>query len=168
MSSIPRQIAQLGIIVAVLVIFADAFFVSYPTLQWLALGVIFFIVATWTLALLIRETIPSRRKLSSTEHDDDELETLEGVIHAALNGSQPGGAEILSERIRSIALSSLASALDRPDAEIRALAQNRPEELRRMIEDRDLRNFVVNAEPSQLGTFYSIESLLGKLEAMLV
>lgn len=159
------QILELGIIFAVVVAFADVFLIQLPVLDWLALAVAFFFVAAVILDSVARLVPSEKRKLQSTREIDDELQYLADVIDRAINRHEHESLQLLSEKLRSIALGTVAARRKLSKKEILELARNDPSSLLAIVKDEQIvRLLLGNAQMPEVADRHQVEELLSKIE----
>lgn len=143
-----RQIVGTGAVFAGTVVMVDLFLTQIPALAWLALGLIFFLAATSILSL-VAHTVPDLKLRSTTGRvSRDEFQHLVDIVDAGIFRHDKGALRIVLDRLRSLALGTVAAHLGLSKKEILELAQNKPQSLRTIVDDENLVK-LLTTEPSQ-------------------
>lgn len=143
-----RQILVTGAVFAGTVIMVDSLLTQIPALAWLALGLIFLLAAALILNS-VAHTVPDLRLGSTTGRvPQDEFQHLVDIVDAGIFRHDEAALRIVVERLRSLALGTIAAHSGLSKKEILELAQNEPHSLRAIVNDENLMK-LLTTEPSQ-------------------
>jgi hypothetical protein len=129
---------QLGIVFGVIVVFLDIFLFQLPVLAWLALGLTFFFVAAIILESVTRLVPRERHASVSSPGPEDELQHLSVIVQRALDRHDHEAQGVLAEKLRSIALSTVAGRMKLSRREITELAEKEPDSLSIIANDQEI------------------------------
>lgn len=158
------QVLQLGIIFTVIVVFLDVLLGQLPILVWLGLGVTFFFVAVAILDLVASLVSKEKPRLDSKHEKYDELQYLSEVVDRAANRNEHESLEVLSEKLRSIALGAVAVRTKLSKEEILELANDNPSFLLAVVKDEQIAKALGRNAVLEVANRDQIESLLSKIE----
>ena len=161
-----RSILQLGIAFTAVVAFLDLLLMGYPSLNWLALTVVFLFVAVMILDLLARHMSHARHQLNSNPQREDDLHYFEGIVDRAINEHDQQSGRILYERLRSIALGAVAARTRQTKKEILEIVEKDPEGLQALVKNNPILGLIVG-DPLSIRYYdsESVEELLSRIEA---
>lgn len=161
-----KSILQLGIAFTAIVAFLDLLLMEYPPLNWLALSVVFFFVAVMIVDLLARHISHERHRPSSNPQREDDLHFLEEVVDKAISERDQKSNRILHERLRSMALGTVAARTRQTKKEILDIAERDPHSLQAILKDKTLLKLIVG-NPLSIGQYdrQRVEELLSRIEA---
>ncbi len=129
------------------VIILDVLLIQIPTLDWFALGLAFSLVAAIIVGSMARLIPWQRQNAAPLLQPRNELQHLGDMIHASVYAGDVNSSRILLEQIRSIALGAIAVRTRLSKIEILELAENHPEELRALVRDDEITNFLTDHQP---------------------
>ena len=160
------QILELGIFFAGAVIILDVLLAQIPLLDWLALGLAFFLAAALILGSVSR-TIPKQaRKAISIGQKEDQFRHLADVVDAAVYGRNKMALRILSEQLKSLALGTIAARARLSRKEILELAEKEPQSLSAIVQDEEMRRLLAGYPPLGEGVSEKeLEEILFRIES---
>jgi len=160
------SILQIGIAFTAVVMFLDVLLNEYPALNWLALTVLFSLVAAIILDLLARGIPTEKRPLRPPPQRERDLDYLEGIVENAISRHDERSCRVLYEKLRSIALGTVAAKTRRTKKEILELAQMDTKALLGLVEDSAILGLIVgNASAMRYDGHQRVEELLSRIEA---
>jgi hypothetical protein len=158
------QILQLGVFLSALVVFLDIFLMQLPVLDWLGLGVAFFFVAILILDLTAQLAHQEKHPATSKHQEHDELEWLEELADRAVHGHHPESINVLSERLRSLAITTVAARKRLTRKELQELADNDPKSLDSIVKDAQMVKLLArNASALKTGSRLEFEELISRI-----
>ena len=159
------EILQLGVVFGVIAVFLDLFLIPLPVLNWLALGVAFLFVSVIILQSVASLVPRQTRIISSPPEKSDELDDLTEVIGRAYGKNQNESIDVLTDKLRSIAINTVAAKTRFSKKEVMDLAANDPAFLARMLNDEQLSSLVAEGYHRHERLNYSqVNQLLMKIE----
>lgn len=159
------EILQLGVVFGVIAIFLDLFLIPLPVLNWLALGVAFLFVSVIIL-LRVASLVPMQsRSVCSRPEKSDELDDLTEVVERAYGKHQSESIDVLTDKLRSIAINTAAAKTRLSKKEVMDLAEGDPASLARMLDDEELSSLLAEGYHGHERLKYSqVNHLLMKIE----
>jgi len=159
------ELLQLGVIFGIIVVVVDLFFIPYPVLNWLALSVAFFFVSAIILDSVSRLVARQSRHATSAPSGTDELDYLTDVVERAIGSDQHESMEILRDKLKSIAVSTLAARTRESKDEVLELASRGL--LGKTLKDEELLQ-LMSANHSAAGplNYRRVNELLTRIEGM--
>ncbi len=160
-----KQVLELGVFFACVVIILDVLLQQIPTLDWFALGLAFSLVAAIIVGSMARSIPWQRQKVMPIPQPRNELQRLADRIDASVYAGDINSSRILSEQIKSIALGAIAVRTKLSKREILELAENHPEELWALVRDDEITKFLTDLQP--LGgplTEKDLEEMISEIE----
>lgn len=159
------ETVQLGIVFGVIVVFLDVFLLQLPILAWLALGLAFFFVAVIILESVTRLVPSERQRPLSNLMPEDELQHLSSVVQRALDDHDQDAQNVLTEKLKSIALSTVAARMRLSKREIMELAENNPDSLHTIVVDPEMLE-LLSGKTSNHQDRQRLNQLLSKIEGL--
>lgn len=141
------QILLIGLFFAGAIIVLDLLLTQLPVLDWFALSLIFLLAATAILGSVARTVPRQTGKSISIQQKEDEFQHLADVVNAAVYGHDKESLRILSERIKSLALGTIAARTKMSKKEIMELAENDKQSLRAIVQDEEMIKFLAVYQP---------------------
>jgi len=161
-----RALVEIGLAFITASILLDYFLGAYQILLWPALGFEFILFGIMILNTL-RGRVASgavKREPSKTQ-SEDELTRLEHLCKLAIEQGDQAAANILSERVRSLAFAAAANHLDTSETTLRTMSEEDPTLLQTQVRDPELFNaLTTKGDMIQRGDTNFLKNLLGKIE----
>jgi hypothetical protein len=166
-----RQVLETGAVFGIAVVILDLLFTPIPALDWLGLGAVFFFVATINLAIAgqgIRR--PSTGVMSFTtwlgsrQQTENEFDRLANIIDAGINKRDATAMRTLSERLRSLAIATVAARTGASQKEVLNILETEPGTLRKNLQDEQLLRLLFDAKQfTEHLTEEELQSVLSKI-----
>ncbi len=160
------QILRLGVVFTALVAFIDVFLTQLPILDWLALSIVFLLLATVTLDSVMPLVPKQMHHAQSVSERRDELDNFEEIIKRAVSKNDHEAIEMLVGKLRLIVAGAIATESNLSTREILEQAENGSDSIRSIVRDEQMLKLLAG-NPSVLGTgtHREIERFLTKVEA---
>jgi hypothetical protein len=152
-----QTVLEMGLLYAIIIVVLDFILKNFPILIWLSLGVAFSFFAVLIFDLLLKflpKTQP--RVLPYRETNENDLSKLGQIVEKAFVQRDAWAAKVLSDRLKSLALSASAYRANRSGAELIWLSEH-DEQIARIL--------VGNSTPSENNSLQALGSLLSKIES---
>jgi hypothetical protein len=163
LTSQTRNIIELGMIYAAIVIIIGYLLRNFLILFWPALTIIAIFFASFILSSLT-ELMSSQNRNQPRPSDvpTDELARLEGSIQLAI--TTQSSQSNLSERLRNTVLSLVSLRTGLPKEDLRRVADEQPESLQKTVKDNEI--LALLGRNLKLSSLHEIDSLLSKIESL--
>jgi hypothetical protein len=157
---------ELGIVFLTAAIVLDYVLGGYQILLWPSLAFEFALLGVMIFSSLWEHTPQtSGRGQKIIRQNETELTRLEHICKAAILQGDETAQNLLSERVRSLALAAARSRLSTPQTTLTGIAREEPELLQSRTEEPDfLRALGTNGNMIQRGNSQVLERLLEKIE----
>jgi len=161
-----RTLIEIGLAFLATSILLDYFLGAYQILLWLALAFEFILFGTMILNTLWERVARGTVKQEpSKPQSEDPLERLEHLCKLAIEEGDQAAADILSERVRSLAYTAAANKFDTSEADLRTMSEAEPALLQARVGNLDLFNFLTRKSTMiRSGDTKALENLLGNVE----
>lgn len=161
-----KALVKIGVVYLAASIVLDYFLGAYQVLLWPALAFEFILFGIMILTTLGEQVAPRTGKAGpSNRQPEDRLARLKHLCKAAIDEGDQAAADILSERVRSLAFAAAANNLNTSEVTLRDVKQEGPNMLQRKINDDELFT-ALTAKGSMVrrGDVSVLEKLLEKVE----